>query len=68
MGRTRKITIEVPQDLLRKAQKESGEGVTGTVRRGLELLAAADAHRKVAALRGKVNFSIDLDTMRADRK
>jgi hypothetical protein len=68
MGRTRKITVEVADTLLRRAQKESGEGVTGTVRRGLELLAASEAHRKVAGLRGKVDFSIDLATMRNDRR
>lgn len=67
MGRTRKITVEIAEELLEKAQKQSGEGVTGTVRQGLELLAAAEAHRKLAALRGKVKFSIDLDTMRRDR-
>jgi hypothetical protein len=67
MERTRKITVEVPADLLRKAQKQSGEGVTGTVRQGLELLAATEAYRNVAALRGRVQFSIDLETMRRDR-
>lgn len=67
MGRTRKITVEVPEQLLKRAQKQSGEGVTGTVRQGLELLAAADAYDQLAALRGKVRFSIDLETMRNDR-
>ena len=67
MGRIRKITVEVSDDLLKKAQQQSGEGVTGTVRQGLELLAAAEAYRKLAALQGKVKFSIDLETMREDR-
>jgi hypothetical protein len=67
MGRIRKITVEIPDQLLKRAQKQSGEGVTGTVRRGLELLAAADAFDQLAALRGKVRFSIDLETMRNDR-
>lgn len=67
MGRTRKITVEIPEQLLKRAQKQSGEGVTGTVRRGLELLAAADAYDHLAALRGKVRFSIDLDIMRDER-
>lgn len=67
MGRTRKITVEIPEQLLKRAQKQSGEGVTGTVRRGLELLAAAGAYDHLAALRAKVRFSIDLETMRDDR-
>ena len=67
MGRTKRITVEVAADLLRDAQKQSGEGVTATVRKGLELLAAAEAYRKLSALRGKVQFSTDLETMREDR-
>jgi hypothetical protein len=68
MGRTRKITVEIPEPLLRKAQKQSGEGVTGTVRRGLELLAATEAFEALRKLRGSVRFSIDSATMRRDRR
>lgn len=59
---------EVSEELVHKAQRQSGEEVTGTVRQGLELVAAAEAYRKLAALRGKVKFSIDLETMREDRE
>lgn len=68
MGRLRKITIEIDEQLLRRAQKQSRDGVTGTVRRGLEILAAADAYKKLARMRGKVKFSVDLQTMRNDRR
>lgn len=68
MRRIRKITVEIPEPLLRKAQKQSREGVTGTVRRGLQLLAAAEAYEHLRRLRGAVRFSIDLNTMRKDRK
>jgi hypothetical protein len=54
---TRKITIEVPADLLEKAQKASGTGISQTVRLGLELLAASNAYDKLRQLRGKVRFS-----------
>jgi hypothetical protein len=64
MRRTRKITVEVPEQLLEKAQKQSRDGVTATVRQGLELLAAGEAYEQLARLRGKVRFSIDLETMR----
>ena len=67
MGRTRKITVEVPEQLLEKAQKQSRDGVTATVRQGLELLAAAEIYEQLGQLRGKVKFSIDLETMREDR-
>lgn len=68
MGRARKITVEVDERLLERAQKQARDGVTGTVRRGLEMLAAADAYEKLARLRGKVKFSTTVATMRNDRR
>ena len=67
MGRAKKITVEVDEELLRRAQKQARDGVTGTVRRGLEILAAADAYEKLLGLRTKVRFSTSLETMRRDR-
>ncbi|HEX7708739.1 MAG TPA: hypothetical protein VF701_19920 [Thermoanaerobaculia bacterium] len=67
MGRTRKITVEVPLDVLKRAQKVSGEGVTGTVRRALDDLARADVYDDLLALRGKVQFTEELDRIREDR-
>jgi len=63
----RKITLELPEDLLRRAQKCTGEGVTATVRRGLELLAASTAYTGLQKLRGKVKFSIRLKDLRNDQ-
>ena len=63
-----KITVEVDRALLERAQKQTREGVTGTVRRGLEMLAAVDAYEKLARLRGKVKFSTSLATIRHDRR
>ncbi len=37
-----KITVEIPEDLLEKAQQASGAGITQNVRTALELLAASD--------------------------
>lgn len=63
----RKITIELPDDLVQKAQQNTGEGVTATIRRGLELLAASTAYTELQKLRGKVKFSIKLKDLRSDR-
>jgi len=68
MGRVRKITVEIDEQLLERAQKQSRDGVTATVRRGLEILAAADAYEKLGRMRGKVKFSTNLSTMRHDRR
>jgi hypothetical protein len=57
MKAARKITVEVPQELLEKAQRASGTGVTQTVRAGLELLAASDTYARLRRFRGKVSFS-----------
>jgi hypothetical protein len=64
---TRKITVEVPADLLRKAQEASGAGITETVRAGLELMAASRAYAHLLRLRGKVRFSRSLADLKADR-
>jgi hypothetical protein len=62
------VTVELPADLLRRAQKSSGEGVTSTIRRGLELVAAGRAYRDLRALKGRVSLSIDVGTLRQDRE
>jgi len=67
MRAARKITIEVPADLLEKAQRESGTGITGTVRAGLELVAASHAYARLRSLRGKVKFSRTTAELKADR-
>lgn len=68
MPATQKITVEVPGDLLELALKATGEGVTGTVRRGLELVARAEAYDGLRKLRGKVKFDIDWREMKRDRR
>lgn len=67
MDPTKKITVYIPEHLLRKAQKATGLGITPTVRQGLELLAAAESYEKLRRLRGKIKFSIDLKALREDR-
>ncbi len=66
-GSTTKVTVELPADLLERAQKSTGEGITGTIRRGLELVAAARAQEQLRALRGKVKFSLDIAASRSDK-
>ena len=64
----RKITVYVRSDLLDKAQKAARAGVSETVRKGLELLAASDAYDRLLNIRGKVKFSVDLHELRSDRR
>jgi hypothetical protein len=67
MQTARKITIEVPPDLLDKAQKATGAGITQTVRTGLQLVAASQAYAQLRQLRGKVRFSRTLADLKTDR-
>lgn len=67
MGTPRKITVELPPELLEKAQRATGAGVTQTVRTGLELVAASQAYARFRQLRGKVRFSRTAAELKADR-
>jgi hypothetical protein len=67
MEPARKITIEVPPDLLEKAQRATGSGITQTVRTGLQLVAASQAYARLRQLRGKVRFSRTSSELKADR-
>ncbi|MBI1774875.1 MAG: hypothetical protein HYR63_05960 [Proteobacteria bacterium] len=67
-GATRKVTVHLPVALLVKAQRVTGEGVTETLRQGLEALTAAKAARDLRRLRGKIALAIDLKELRRDRR
>ena len=67
MGTARKITVEVPPELLERAQRASGSGITQTVRTGLQLVAASRAYARLRQLRGKVRFTRTLPELKADR-
>jgi len=67
MDQARKITLEIPRDLLEKAQKASGTGITQTVRTGLQLVAATRTYARLRQLRGKVRFARTLAELKADR-
>jgi hypothetical protein len=62
----RKVTVMLPRDLVDRATKASGLGVTPTIRKGLEAVAASDAYQRILRRRGKVHFSIDVDELRRD--
>ncbi|HEV3334514.1 MAG TPA: hypothetical protein VG096_26180 [Bryobacteraceae bacterium] len=67
METARKITVEVPPELLEKAQRVTGSGVTQTVRTGLQLVAASHAYARLRQLRGKVRFARTIAELKSDR-
>jgi hypothetical protein len=68
MVKMQKITAHVPEELLRRAQAETGKGITETVRLGLDLLASAKAAERLRGLRGKLRLDLDLAELRRDRR
>ena len=63
----KKLTLQIPDDLLTRATQATGEGITPTIRRGLELVAAGGAYRNLRALKGKVKLQLDLKSLRKYR-
>ncbi len=63
----RKITVQVPESLLEKAQAYTGEGVTQTVTAALRRLTSIHAQQELLKLRGKVKFALSLNDLREDR-
>jgi hypothetical protein len=68
MAAARKVTVLLPADLVDKAQRSTGENLTATICRGLKLVAAGPAYDGLRRLKGKVRFSIDLQSLREDRR
>ncbi len=68
MGEQKKVTVHVPADLLARALEATGTGITPTIRRGLELVAAGQAYEKLRRMRGKATFTMDLAELREDRR
>ena len=62
---TRKITVEVPVDVLERATAE-GEGITDVVRKSLELRANQQAWRRLERWAGKVKWTVSLKELRKD--
>ncbi len=67
MANPKKITVEVPEELLERAQRATGEGITGTIRTGLQLVAATGAYEALRRLRGRARLSVDWRELREDR-
>ena len=63
----RRITANLPDDLLEEAMEACGKGITETLTEGLRLVKRARAHRKAMQLKGKIQLDIDLEGSRERR-
>jgi hypothetical protein len=64
MGHVRKVTANIPEDILENAQRLTGKGVTLTLVEGLKALDRDARLSALRRLRGKVRFELDLDRTR----
>lgn len=60
----RRITANLPADLLEEACQVSGAGVTETLTQGLSLVKRGVALTKASRLRGRLKLDIDLQVSR----
>lgn len=68
MTRARRITANLPDDLLREAMKITGTGITETIVRGLSLVRRTRAYDRAMRLKGKVRLTVDLGQSRERRR
>lgn len=64
----RKVTMMLPADLIERALKVTGKGLTPTVRESLEQTARSAVYARIRAMRGKLKVDLDLDRLREDRE
>ncbi len=68
MNPARRITANLPRDLIEEAMKVTGKGITETLVDGLRHVRRARAYEKAMALRGKIHLHVDLETSRERRR
>ena len=60
----KRITANLPTELLDEASKITGKGITETLTEGLMLIRGRRAFEKALALRGKIHLDLDMDELR----
>lgn len=60
MNKTRRITANIPLELLADALSATGEGITETLVQGLRLVKRSRAFDKAQKLKGKLELQIDI--------
>ncbi|EMP81118.1 hypothetical protein LEP1GSC162_3508 [Leptospira santarosai str. CBC1531] len=64
LAHDKRITANLPENLLKKARLVTGKGITETIVMGLELLKRSRAYDKAQKLKGKIKIQINLDVSR----
>jgi hypothetical protein len=61
---TRRVTANLPRDVLEEACKMTGKGITETLVQGLEMVRRASAAIKASRLKGRLRLDIDIEASR----
>ena len=64
MVKAKRITANLPEDLLSEATKVTNLGITETLIQGLKLVRRSGAYKKATALKGKLVIELDLEKSR----
>lgn len=64
MGKIKRITANLPEDLIKDAVTITERTLTETLIEGLELIRRRKAYPKAMALKGNLKLDIDLDVSR----
>jgi hypothetical protein len=60
----KKVTVNLPSEVLARARKITGSGITETIVAGLQELERARQRQALRALRGQVKFNLNLKETR----
>lgn len=64
MNKAKRITANIPKELLEDATRVTHKGITETLIMGLKLIKRTRAYEKAQRLKGKLNLEIDLGVSR----
>jgi hypothetical protein len=64
----RRVTANLPADLLQEAMAVTGKGLTETLIEGLKLVRRRGAFKKAMRLHGKIQLEVDLEESRQRRR
>jgi hypothetical protein len=58
------VTANIPTDVLARAQRATGKGITETLVEGLDLLRRRAAGERILAMAGRLKLDVDVDASR----
>jgi hypothetical protein len=68
MTSTRRVTANLPSDLLEGAMEATGKGISETIVEGLRQIQRRRFYDRAMALRGQVKLEINLEQVRGRRR